>query len=39
MKTFKAMLREVRKQIRKFEVTIDECEELMRQGYHGQRAL
>ena len=33
MKTFKAMLREVRKQIRDFERMIERCEEFMRQGF------
>ena len=32
MKTFKAMLRDVRKQIRDFELMIEQCEEFMRQG-------
>lgn len=33
MKTFKSMLRDVRKQIRDFEALIERCEEFMRQGF------
>ena len=33
MKTFKAMLKEVRKQIRDLELMIEQCEEFMRQGF------
>jgi hypothetical protein len=33
MKSFKVMLKLVRKLIRDFELTIDRCEELMREGF------